>query len=117
MIDLVEDLVNHKKVYVLYDSITTNDLLYAVYNVTKVERRGTIKYYAQLKTNSIHKWFKRTLNVVGLRLEFNNYPDPYTVFASLDDLKKYYCKQLKNNPEKNPKLLKKCTNQFPDYFI
>jgi len=117
MIDLVEDLANYKKIYVLYDSITTDDLLYAVYNVTKVERRSTMKYYAQMKTNSTHKYFKKTLNVVGMSLEFKHTPNPYVVFDNLNDLKKHYCKELKKNPEKNPKLVKKFIKQFPDYFI
>lgn len=117
MIDLVEELANHKKVYVLYDSITTDDLLFAVYNVTKVERRGTMKHFAQMKTSSQHKWFKKTLNVVGMSLEFKHTANPYKVFDNLDDLRKHYCKQLKKNPEKNPKLVKKLTNQFPEYFV
>jgi hypothetical protein len=117
MIDLVEDLANYKKVYILYDSITTSDITFAVYSVTKVERRGTMKYYAQLKTSSQHKWFKKTLNVVGLSIEFPHTANPYKLFDNLDDLRKHYCKQLKKEPEKNPKLLKKLTKQFPEYFI
>ena len=117
MIDLVEELENHKKVYVLYDSITTEDLLFAVYDVITVERRGTMRYYAQLKTSSQHKYFKKTLNVVGMRLEFSHTANPYKVFDNLNDLRKYYCKQLKKNPEKNQKLVKKLVKKFPDYFI
>lgn len=117
MIDLVEDLQNHKKVYVLYDSITTDELLFAVYSVVKVERRGSMKYYAQLKTSSRHKLFNNTINVVGLALEFKHITDPYKVFSNLNDLRKHYCKQLKKNPEKNPKLTKKLSKQFPDLFI
>lgn len=117
MIDLVEDLENYKKVYVLYDSITTDDILYAVYNVAKVERRGTMKYFAQMKTNSTHKWFKNTLNTVGMSLEFKHSPNPYKVFSNVDDLRKYFCKQLKQKPEKNPKLVKKLTKLYPESFI
>jgi len=117
MIDIVEDLQNHKKVYVLYDSITTDDLLFAQYTVSKVERRGSMKYYAQLKTSSQHKYFKKTLNVVGMSLEFNHTANPYKVFDNIHDMRKYYCKQLKQNPEKNPKLVKKLTKLYPEHFI
>ena len=117
MIDLVEDLANYQNVYVLYDSISSGELSYAVYRVKKVERRGAMKYYAQLQTNSRHKSFKKTLNIVGLSIEFKYSCEPCKIFADLNELKKYFCERLKKNPETNPKLIKKLTKMYPEYFV
>ena len=53
---------------------------------------------------------------MGFRLEFANKPY-YKVFESKYDAIKYFCKQLKLNPEKNKKLLKKLKKNHIQYFI
>lgn len=116
MIDLVEDLAKYKKVYVLYDSIIHNEMLFSVYNVTKIEKRGSMKYYAQLKTNSLHKFFKNELNIVGFSLSYRNDIN-YKFFDNIKDLRKYFCLRLKKEPEKNKSLLKKLSTLYPENFI
>lgn len=117
MIDLVEELQNYKKVYVLYDSLTTEEILIAQYDVVTVEKRSTMKYFAKLRTNSRHKYFKKELNTVSFRLEFPHQANPYDVYESRDAATKAFCKHLKEQPEKNPKLLNKLKEQYPHYFI
>lgn len=115
MIDTVEELSKKKKVYVLNETLTQPNVLYAVYNVTKSEYRGINKYYVQLKTNSLMKEFPSTLNIVGLRIQFN-YNSKLKVFETYNDMMKYFCSAVKQDPI-NKTLVKKLTQSHPQYFI
>ncbi len=117
MIDTVEELSKKKSVYILYDSIANLDnILWAIYTISKYERRGVGKFWTQMKTSSNHKYFKKTLNVVGTAINFSN-ANPYKVFDDKADMIKYYCKSLKKNPDKNKKLTTKMMILYPQYFI
>ena len=116
MLDLVEDLKRYKNVWILNSDITREDMELIQYHITAFEYRGINKFYAQLKTNSQNKQFKKIINLVGFRLEFSNKPN-YKVFESKYDAIRYFCKQLKLNPEKNKNLLKKLKKNHIQYFI
>lgn len=113
MILSIEELSKIKKIYVSYESISLGAFTYAVYNVNKYEYRGVNKHYVKLKTLSQNKLFQKEINLVGMNLSMN----PYQFSDNIDDLKKSFCKKLKKTPEKNPKLLKKLTEDYPHYFI
>ena len=117
MIDTVEELSKKKNVYILYESIYVGDnkMLWAMYKVFKSERKGVGKFWVQMKTSSTHKWFPKTLNVAGTGLYFNC--NPFVAFDDKEDMIKYFCKAIKKNPDKNPKLTTKMKNEYPHYFI
>ncbi len=117
MLLTISELSQTKKIYVSYESLTLDKFTYAVYTVSNYEYRGFNKHYVKIKTSSQNKLFRKEINMVGYAIDFKYSTNPYQFSDNLEDLKKSFCKKLKKNPEKNEKLLKELTEQYPHYFI
>ena len=116
MIDMIEQLKDVKKVYVLNKSLYfVKGINYAVYYVTKIEYRGINKWYVQLKTYVKSKYFKKTINLTGFSTR--SLPNSYEIYDDLNELIKDYCQFVKNNPDQNKALTKALAKQYPQYFM
>lgn len=118
MLYTVQELENLKKVYIVY--FPNNERYYgsevfpyAVYTVSKFERRGFNKAFVQLKTSAARKGFKQNINLVGGAI-LNNSDVGY--FADYDSALKSFCRHVKKNIDGFPKLGKKLIEQFPEQF-
>ena len=117
MIDLVEDIKELKKLYVLDTGLwNKTNMDFNVYSVTKLDRLGVNKWYVELRNNAIKTSFPKTLNSKGLMLRFKGHSD-YRCYADAESMRKDYCYIIKNNPDKNRSLTKKMTNLYPQYFV
>ena len=120
MIDIVEDLANFSKVYVLDTNIWKKDKMdYAVYSVTKVERKpGINKFFAQLKTNAYKTIFPKRLQTQGFTISFGGGKySSYKCYDNIKDMRRDYCRILKHDPDKNPTLFKKLMALHPENFV
>lgn len=117
MIDLIEELKEKNKIYLLLD--TTKDFIFAEYKVDFVEFKGINKYESQItliKANKKIRHFKKKYNLTGYRFRIENGKKTYLIYDDCDDMVKYFCKKMKNNIDENPKLFKKLKNKYPEHI-
>ncbi len=117
MIDTVDELKIGQKVYIGDFSMFNNDKIhFAVYSLKKIERKGVGKSFVEFTTNAKNDRFRKTVRcVTQYSIVFPN--SDWKPYDNLKELQQDYCRMVKRNPEKNPKLTKKLTAQFPQYFI
>lgn len=117
MIDLIEDICDLKKIYVLdTDLWNKTSMEFNVYSVTTLDRLGINKWYTELRKNTIKTHFPKTLNSKGLMLRFKGYSD-YRCYADAESMRKDYCHIIKQNPDKNRLLTDKMISLYPQYFV
>ena len=116
MIDTVEELKLKQKIYIVDFSMYMNTKInYAVYTVEKIERRGVGKWFVRFSTNAKNDNFKKTINATfSYSLSFNN---NFKVYETFKEAKQDYCKMVRKDEDKNPKLFKILSKQYPEYFL
>jgi hypothetical protein len=117
MIKLIEELKTGETIFILLD--TVENFLYGEYIVGETTN-NTMKHQSAT-LNLINKpkkerYFKKKIVLKGFHINFDYTQKEYKVFDCLDDLIKYFCKNLNKNKNKNPKLFKKFKNKYPSYF-
>ena len=117
MIELIEELKEKNKIYLLLD--TTKDFIFAEYKVDFVDFKGINKYESQItfiKANKKNRYFKKNYMLVGYRFKIENREKTYLVYDDYNDMIKCLCKKMRNHVDENPKLFKKLKNKYPEHI-
>jgi len=116
MIDTIEELSAAKKIYVLDTNVWRKEKIdYAIYTVSRFERKGVNRYFIELKTNAFKSKFPKRLRAQGFTISFGKYS--YQCYDNLDEAIRDYCRILKKDPSKNEELFKKLLELYPQNYV